>query len=243
MLFDINGNVVSRYFGKTISFLGDSISTFKGYIPEDNAVFYTGNNCGVRSVNDTWWKKLIDDLGAGLLINNSWSGSRVTTTNGDESSACVRCENLGDNPDVIIVYIGINDFNNEVALGTYNGSGVFPTDTTTFREAYAIMLNKILTKYKTSEVWVCTLPYCERNGDMTFPEKNANNVLLNDFNNAIRELADLFGVKILEHAKCGMNYHNMSEYMGDYSEGAGLHPNADGHSLMAINDIRQMRGM
>lgn len=243
MLFDINGSAVSRYNGKTFSVLGDSISTFKGYIPSENEVFYTGYNCDVTNVNETWWMNLIKSLGGTLAMNNSWSGSRVTTTNGDTSAACVRCENLGDSPDVIIVYIGINDFNGEVALGTYDGSGVFPTDTTTFREAYAIMLSKILTKYKNSEVWVCTLPYCERNGDLTFPEKNANNVLLNDFNTAIRELANLFGVKVLEHAKCGMNYYNMSEYMGDYSEGSGLHPNADGHLLMATNDIRQMIGM
>lgn len=243
MLFDINGNVASRYQGKTISILGDSISTFAGYVPSENAVFYTGSNCGVSSVNETWWKRLIDALGAKLLVNNSWSGSRVTTTNGTESAACNRCDNLGDSPDVIVAYIGINDFNNEVALGEYNGNGEFPNVTTTFREAYAIMLSKILTKYKTSEVWVCTLPYCERNGDLTFPEKNANNVLLNDFNNAICELANLFGVKVLEHAKCGMNYYNMSEYMGDYNSGVGLHPNADGHLLMATNDIRQMCGM
>ena len=246
-LYDAKGNLIqtysSKYTGKTVSILGDSISTFAGYIPSENAVFYTGSNCGVSTVNDTWWKKLIDSLGATLLLNNSWSGSRVTTTGGTDAAACNRCENLGNSPDVIIAYIGINDFNNEVALGTYNGSGDFPTSTTTFREAYAIMLKKMLAKYKTSEVWVCTLPYCERNGDLTFPEKNANSILLDDFNDAIRELANLFGVKVLEHAKCGMNYFNMSEYMGDYSSGAGLHPNAAGHALLASNDLWQMCGM
>ena len=242
-MFDINGNVLSAYEGKTLSILGDSISTFAGYIPEGNANFYTGSNCGVSSVNDTWWMKLMTALGMTLNLNNSWSGSRVTTTNGSSSAGCGdRCEDLGTTPDVIIVYMGINDFNNEVGLGTYDGNGTFPTTTTTFREAYAIMLDKILTKYKESEVWCATLPACERNGSTGAPEINGNDVLLDDFNEAIRNLSQVFGAKILDHAQCGLTYENMSVYMGDWASGTGqgLHPNAAGHSLIANNDIRQM---
>ena len=184
-------------------------------------------------------------LGMTLNINNSWSGSRVTTTNGDAPAGCMtRCENLGTNPDVIIVYMGINDFNNEVALGTYDGSGTFPAVTTTFREAYAIMLNKILTAYPNAEVWVCTLPYDEKSGGIGFPEKNDNDVLLSTWNDAIRRLADLFGVKILEFSKCGLTYQNRHIYMGDYDASTlkALHPNASGHSLLANQAIRQMDG-
>lgn len=244
-LFDYEGNKLhdfaSVYAGKKLSILGDSISTFSGYIPAGNKVWYTGSNNGVSSVADTWWMKLMSALGMELLVNNSWSGSRVTTTDGTAAAGCYsRCEDLGTDPDAIIVYMGINDFNNGVALGTYTGTGGLPTVTTTFREAYAIMLNKILTKYKNAEVWVCTLPYCERTGVNTFPEVNGNGVSLDAWNEAIRDLAALFGVKVLEHAKCGLTYQNMDLYMGDYADGEGLHPNAAGHSLLANNDIRQM---
>lgn len=242
-MYDYQGNVLSSYKDKSLSILGDSISTYAGYIPSGNANYYTGSNAGVSSVNDTWWKKLIDALGMTLNLNNSWSGSRVTTTGGEASAGCMsRCQNLGTAPDVIIVYMGINDFNNEVALGTYDGNGDFPTITTTFREAYAIMLNKIMIAYPTSEIWVATLPPCERNGDLGAPEKNGNGVLLNDFNEAIRNLAKVFGAKILEHAQCGLTYQNMNLYMGDWNTSAssGLHPNASGHSLIANNDIRQL---
>lgn len=241
-MFDYQGNVISAYAGKKLSILGDSISTFAGYIPSGNTNFYTGSNCGVSSVNDTWWKKLIDALGMTLEMNNSWSGSRVTTTNGTDSAGVTRASNLGTNPDVIIVYLGINDFNHEIPIGTYDGSGTFPTVTTTFREAYAIMLNTILTTYPEAEVWVCTLPYDEKNGDAVFPEANGNDVLLSTWNQAIRDMANLFGVKILEHSKCGLTYQNMSIYMGDWniSTSNALHPNASGHSLIANNDIREM---
>lgn len=240
-MYDVSGNPLSAYNGKKLSILGDSISTYAGYIPSSNSNFYTGSNCGVTSVNDTWWKKLIDALGMTLELNNSWSGSRVTGTS--ESAGCgTRAQNLGTNPDVIIVYMGINDFNNEVGLGTYDGNGTFPTATSTFREAYAIMLDKILTAYPTAEVWCATLPACERNGSTGAPEINGNNVLLDDFNNAIRNLSQVFGAKILDFAQCGLTYENMSIYMGDWATGTGqgLHPNANGHTLIAKQAIRQI---
>ena len=226
--------VQSVYNGKKISILGDSISTFAGYIPAGNATYYP--NGTVQSVSDTWWYKLYTALGMTLEVNNSWSGSRVTTTGGETSAGCMtRCENLGTSPDVIIVWMGINDFNNEVALGTYDGSTHVPTATNTFREAYGIMLNKILSAYPSAEVWVCTLPQCERNAETGFPEINGNGIALVEFNKAIIELATAFGVKVLDHNKCGLTYQNMPVFNPD-----NLHPNKYGHSLVANNDIRQM---
>jgi len=225
--------VKSKYDGKKLSILGDSISTFRGYIPEGNDTYYPSGT--VTQVSDTWWYKLFTALGMTLDTNNSWSGSRVTTTAGETSAGCMtRCQNLGT-PDVIIVWMGINDFNNEVQLGTYDGTTTIPTVTNTFREAYAIMLNKILTTYQMAEVWVCTLPQCERNAETDFPEINGNGVALVAFNKAIRELADAFGVKVLEHSKCGLTYQNMPVFNPDK-----LHPNKFGHSLVANNDIWQM---
>jgi len=227
------GAIQSIYSGKKLSILGDSISTFEGYIPAGNRAYYPAS--GVDFVTDTWWYKLMRTLNMSLEVNNSWGGSRVTTTDGDEKAGCMtRCQSLG-NPDVVIVYMGINDFDSEVDLGTWNGSTALPSVTTTFREAYAIMLDKILTAYKTAEVWVCTLTQAERNGDEGFPEINGNNVPLSEFNKAIMELADIFGVRVLHHHSCGLTYQNM-----DVFDPSKLHPNKYGHSLIANNDIREM---
>lgn len=231
----INEIYNSTYNGKTLSILGDSISTFTGYIPSGNASYYPAGD--VTDVSDTYWYKLMQALGMTLNVNNSWSGSYVTTNAGESSAGCMsRSQQLGTTPDVIIIYMGINDFNNEVELGTYNGKTALPSDTTTFREAYAIMLNKVLTAYPTSEVWCCTLPQCERNNPGgSFPEINENGDALADFNNAIIELANAFGVRVLDHNKSGLTYQNMSIYNPNT-----LHPNKYGHSLLANNDIWQM---
>ncbi|MBR5298784.1 MAG: hypothetical protein IKU36_00885 [Bacteroidales bacterium] len=226
----------STYKGKTLSILGDSISTFSGYIPEGNVTYYPSGT--VQYVSDTWWYKFMTALGMTLNTNNSWSGSKVSGS--AASAGCGdRATSLGTTPDVIIIWMGINDFNNEVPLGTYDGKSAIPEDVTKFREAYGIMLNKVLTAYPTAEVWCCTLPQCERNDPSSvFPEINGNGVALATFNEAIIELSNAFGVKLLDHNKAGLTYQNMSVYNPDE-----LHPNKYGHSLIANFDIREFDGL
>ncbi len=234
---------IGTYRGKKLSILGDSISTFKGYIPEENEYYYNGKNAGITSVNDLWWAKLADALGMELEVNNSWNATRVSTTGRlADVAGCLRCEDLGDDPDVIIVSMGVNDFICNVSLGNYNGVGPIPTFTGSFREAYAVMLTRILAKYKTAEVWCCTFPSCTINENRTSPEVNRWHYQLNAYNDAVRELCEVFGVKVLEHATCGLTYENMDLFMGDWDAetGLALHPNAEGHSLIANNDIQQM---
>ena len=241
------------YKGKKLSIIGDSISTYEGYLPAGNRTHYPNSTNDINNVHDTWWMKIIDALGMVLEVNESFSGSHVTTYNeetnsvsGYSSAACKeRCTNLGD-PDVIIVYMGTNDFCHEVSLGTWDGSTASPAETaanmTTFREAYAIMLNKIIGTYKTAEVWCATLAAMEWNGSAGAPEINDSGVPLSSFNNAIREIADAFNVKVLEHAHCGITSRNLDLYTGDWnaSTSKGLHPNKAGASKIATHDIRQM---
>ena len=249
-LYDVEGRklTASVYDGKKLSILGDSISTFKGYIPSGQSYEYSGSNRGVNSVDDTWWMKLIHTLGMTLLVNNSWSGTCVTnnrdSVKGENSSAMVRSELLGDSPDVIILYMGINDFNFEVALGDYKGDTILPEqpDKATFGSAYALTLDKMTTKYPNSEIWCATLPPCESNGQTGAPEINDSGVPLADFNERIRRLALSFGVRVLDFAQSGLTYRNLDLYMGDWADatGKGLHPNAAGMSVLANQAIRQM---
>lgn len=115
--------------GKTISILGDSISTYENVssgIAADtsnstirhNRVFYTNRRNGV-SLHDTWWIQIIDKLGGEILVNNSYSNSQVFDPNSNVLGQAYldRAQNLHDNtgdnngqkPDIIIVYMGYND--------------------------------------------------------------------------------------------------------------------------------------
>ena len=64
-----------------VGILGDSYSTFGGYVPEGYAVYYdvdAGEKYGfVNDVNKTWWMQVIKALDGTLVKNSSYSGSCV----------------------------------------------------------------------------------------------------------------------------------------------------------------------
>ena len=63
--------------------LGDSYSTFEGYIPSGYAIYYASGkreNMGVVDVSLTWWHKALKKAVCNLIMNNSWSGSTIGYT-------------------------------------------------------------------------------------------------------------------------------------------------------------------
>ena len=94
------------------SILGDSYSTFEGYVhPETNDV-YPFETIGVTSVEQMWWHKVAVEKGWVLDINNSFSGSLVCNYNYANfygpHSFLNRMDDLGQ-PDVIFVFGATND--------------------------------------------------------------------------------------------------------------------------------------
>ena len=107
---------------KTFSILGDSYSTFLGYIPEGYAVYYprVAMVPDVLQVEDTWWHQLMEKYDLQLLQNNSYSGSTVCTQvregQPDSSAFVVRAKqyfsaatNAEPQPDYIFVFGTTND--------------------------------------------------------------------------------------------------------------------------------------
>ena len=131
-----------------VSVLGDSYSTFTGWIPEGNEPWYgPGIGNDVTDVNQTWWKQLVDDNGLELLLNNSWSGSTISYTGyrGEDytnRSFLTRADNLGENPDVIFIFGGTNDDWAHSPLGEWDSNDMY-----TVRPATKAMLEKVKTTY------------------------------------------------------------------------------------------------
>ena len=115
---------------------GDSYSTFAGHIPEGYSCYYTGPleagspHAEVRDVRLTWWWRLIEETGATLLENNSWSGSTVGYTgysgrdcSGDSSFLFRLEEKVREGyfdthtVDTVIVFGGTNDSWADAPLG------------------------------------------------------------------------------------------------------------------------------
>ena len=238
--------------GKKISIIGDSISTYSGYLPSGyNSRYPSGV---IQNVNQTWWYPLIQDTKMTLLKNCSYNGSTVSgqqntnhsagysTTGSSPYPACgdKRISDLAngtDTPDIVICFIGINDFgaNRSVPVGTYDGLSAIPADSSTgmadFTSAYGLMIKKIHAAYPNAIVYCCTLPPTTGstyNPNGTFPTKNTTTGdCLADFNNAIRTLANNMNCRIMEFAKAGITFWNNSTYMED-----GVHPSVLGHKTL-----------
>lgn len=228
----INSIVNHPHSGEKLSILGDSISTYLGYCPSANSMFYP--KTWFTSVEDTWWKKLLNETEMELLVNNSSSGSHMATT--AELSGLSRCGNLDDGvsvPDHVIVYMGINDFAN--GNGVIGECGLNPStyDVNNFSDAYYTALNTIKTNYPNAKLYLGTIMQYAQ--DVSFPNKKHNHYLT-EYNDAVRKLADIFGAKVIEFSNCGIDFFNESITLGDT-----LHPNAIGHNLMFKEAVKHFK--
>lgn len=256
--FSIDGVVFGNYIpltglnklrGKNVSILGDSISTYQGYLASDAAGYdgapyaYWYPRGNVQSVEDTWWKKLINETGMVLLNNCAWSDSEVEGNSQATTTALAGCSDRriadlaknGTTPDIVICYIGINDWGHDKQLGTFDENSAIPNEgvISNFADAYMIMVDKIQRTYPLARVFCCTLLNCgytgyDVGGPGTYPAINDNNVALNSFNNTIINIANCLGAEIIDIRKCGFTFHNFEQY----TIGDKLHPNIAGMELL-----------
>ncbi len=223
--------VVRELRGKTISFIGDSITTFSGAIPSGYPTFYPAQD--VTTVEDTYWHQVVADLGLELLQNNAYSGSQLVY---GASGSVIQNERYtllakdGKTPDIVVVFIGTNDFSYGQPHGEYTGQTAIPevATTTAFSNAYGYMLANICTLYPNAEVWSCTLLQRNNKNADTFPEVNDNGNTLMSYNDIIKEVTLNLGCKYIDLYACGINHWNIANYLGD-----DLHPNKAGMKLMA----------
>ena len=149
--------------------LGDSYSTFKGYIPEGHQPYYaptgpdyiinhpelTLNDNDVYDVTKTWWYNLATENGS-LLLNSSWSGSTICNTGyGGEDysnkSFTKRIENLiaedyfkKNRVDTFFLFGGTNDSWADAPLGEKIYSGWTKEDLYHVFPAFTFLIDLLL---------------------------------------------------------------------------------------------------
>ena len=107
-------------------------------------------------VKDTWWGQVIERFKFDLLINASYSGSRVSGISFPAANTYERINALhNDNyPDIILVYFGYNDFGFCVPIESDDTTGPNPE---CFYDAYKIMLGRLKEKYPNALIICGTL--------------------------------------------------------------------------------------
>lgn len=146
--------------GCAFGILGDSYSTFQGYIPEGNACYYPNANVDdVLNVEDTWWHILMQRHHMNLTVNDSYSGATVCTTVRDgqpfASAFTERAKRSfsGDHQlDYIIVFGTTNDSWLERPIGTVKFADRTEEDIKQVLPAYCDVLEYILQHNPQSKV-------------------------------------------------------------------------------------------
>ena len=147
---------------KGVSILGDSYSTFQGFVtPDSNFLWYftTPNPelTDVNAVTQTWWHRLIKDQGWRLCLNNSFSGSTICNTgyNGEDYSGrsfIARMKNLGS-PDIIFIFGGTNDSWANAPIGEYVYDNWTPQQLYSVKPAIAYMLSAMVDYYPGTDIY------------------------------------------------------------------------------------------
>ncbi|MBR4308760.1 MAG: hypothetical protein IKT58_04100 [Oscillospiraceae bacterium] len=232
--------------GKTLSILGDSLSTYYGVSnnPSYNstlagsAIFYPNRDCNV-ALEGTWWSQAMKATGMELLVNNSWSGSCFLYPRyGADAAYKDRCvqlhddtgEDAGRTPDIIVIEFGSNDYyaypetlgsfeaiNFNTLIKKTSKGYLYATPVTTL-EAYAICLHKISQAYPKAEVY-CFTPLPAFYSD-TQPA---------GFCEDIARLSRHFGTCLVDLYHCGIGFSDESYFthMGD-----NYHTNTAGMSAI-----------
>ena len=157
------------------------------------------------------------------------------------------------NPDIVIIAGGTNDWTymeNASDIGTYDGHTEFPNPSdestvavTTFREAYATLLCRLHIKYK-SALAICCTGFFTRRPYITNYQTNRNTdsgLTMQDFNEAIREIAGLYTSPIVDLYCSGLNRYNYYDTFAQDRASSTTHPNKAGHRVIAKNTIPQFK--
>lgn len=218
------------YTGKSLTIIGDSISTFYGYIPEGYAFTYPYED--LQDVSQTWWMQVCGQTGMHLYSNASYSGGYVTGDPADETgitaigrrrlsdAATPLSEGESGGPDVIMILAGTNDCWQARELSV-------------FSEAYDTLLTELSARFPDAEILCLTcLPMLDPDGGVpvttSYAElsmmQNQNGQNITVYNDLIREAAENHHVKVIDAFNAGLT----SE---DYLD--GVHPNVRGAQKLA----------
>ena len=212
----------SLFHGKTISVMGDSISTIKDKIPSGNALYYDNTAGKEMTFERNYWGDIITRFGAAEGIDEAWSGSTIGSKAASMASKD-RINKLDDNgtPDVILYYGGSNP---DSSVGTFDPDADYAktvdwaqsySDTAS---AYAASLQRMKATYPGAEI-IAIIPYYEQNN---IPKQAE----------VIEQIAKHYDITTID-------LRELRNQEG-ISPNNALHPNMDGHSQIAAYICQQL---
>ena len=170
-------------------------------------------------------------------VNMGISGSTITYKNDEEvSSVYARRAEIPEDADLISIHAGTNDYGHDSIMGdsryTESDSGFYG-----FYGAYYKLINWILENRPNAQLFIITPTH--RENEIV---ENSEGYILEDYVNVERDVAEHFGVPVLDFFGDSAFNLAISSQKSIYSND-GLHPTQNGHELMAnkiVNFIRRL---
>lgn len=148
--------------------------------------------------------------------NKGVSGATLTTNNLGLHCMTSSITSFTDQSDIISVLGGVNDYNRDLSLGT-----ISDTDTSTIYGALHASMNYLTTNYPDSFIFYMT-PYKENYSGRHYTNINSEGYTLEDVANAIKEVAEIYNIPVLDL----FNEGNFESVMNN-EDCDGIHPNQD----------------
>ena len=203
----------SKWHNKKVAFIGDSITQ------------------GINTTYDNTYHQYLNAmLGFGSMYVDGIAGSCYSSKSdyGTSKTPIVnRCSNIPTDCDLVVIFAGTNDFGHSTPLGT-----ISDTSDVSFYGAVISCINQIITS--NPDVRLAIMTPLHRSGTTHKAENVANDVgkVLKDYVNALREICEFYSIPIIDtYSIYGLNPSISTVYNNYITD--GLHPNAEGHRLLA----------
>jgi lysophospholipase L1-like esterase len=202
-------NLISKWSGAKIDVLGDSITAM-----------------------NLWQPTVTSKLGTQTFSNHGVSGSCISGVAADAMWTDSRINALSTDSDLYLVMGGTNDWANNTLLESGN-----KLDTTTFKGAYRVLLEKLITKFPNKHVAIMTTPYGKVPNRAGWTDQtgivNNNGLSTRDYAKACREVAGEYGIPVIDiDANTYFNKINLTQFVTDETTMI-VHPNATGAKRIA----------
>ena len=202
-------NVNSKWQGKKVNFLGDSITA--GLL---TSIIYH--------------EIIKEKLGLKIARNYGISGTRIAKYSQDEgNSMSARFSQMDDDADLVMVFAGTNDFGHDnVPIGNFDDRS-----NSTFYGACHVLMQGLIEKYYKKTIAFMTPIHRDYPEDITY-EVNKSGNTLKQYVNIIKEVAEYYAIPVLDlYAVSGMQ--PKVDIIKKYYIPDGLHPNEAGHEKLA----------
>ena len=197
--------------GKKINFLGDSIT----------------EGVGTACREEIYLNRIKEAEGLAEARNYGISGTRLAVQNGPEDwgpAYSVRYTEMDDDADIVVVFGGTNDFGHGNApIGQFSDRV-----NTTYYGACHVLMQGLIEKYPAATVVFMTPLH-----RLTEDEPSMGNGLpLKAYVEIIKEVAEYYSIPVLDLYAMGGIQPRVGVQQEKYCPD-GLHPNGEGHKLIA----------